>query len=477
MAVLVRRPPILSIPKPSGGGVVTPTFVHATASDLNDNNGITGNNFVFNAPNASLGANAQILAVAYPYSATRTRSVADSTSASWGSPVATYGTASTGHMNLAFYLLPNVAAALHVLTFTFDAELKPFWYEVIEFYNVAPSSPFDGSAGQVVSAGGSIVAGAYAPNTNNDANGGHLIITVAISDDPVGTNVANQASAMSASGGAHLIHANNVCTIPQISSYQVQATNGSINPGFSITQSTPTDFIVGSIALKAGSAGSDMPAGPKVRKILHYSLVNPVAGNNLVLAPTVGNTVVATMAAGNNLNNVNGVTDTSSNTLAPRAAAGESQIFDKSNLTPSDSYGINLNLDAGEPQFSLHVFDLAEMSANSFDRAQGFNGSSPNATSFPDFPDFTPTAAPGVVIMQGGLGTSSQFSLAAGAPAGAVFDCVTYTSSAPFDGDRADNADPFAHVLYSTTALQTWNWNQLAASFGSTAFATACSYK
>src|SRR5882762_10925129 len=104
--------------------MVTPTFVHATASDLNDNNGIVGNSFIFSPANASQAGNTLLLAVAYPFSAGRTRAVADSTTASWGSPIGTAGTASTGHMNLAVYALPNVAAALHILTYTFDTQLK-----------------------------------------------------------------------------------------------------------------------------------------------------------------------------------------------------------------------------------------------------------------------------------------------------------------------------------------------------------------
>ena len=479
MAVTIRtrKPWAMPIFGPASAALPVPAFVQAVASDLNDNNGITGNNYVFNLPNASLSNNAIILAVAYPFGAGRTLAISDSTTATWPSPVITAGTASAGHMNLSIYVLPSVAAALHTLTFTLDAEVKPFWYEMIEFRNIATASPADGSSSQVV-AGPNISAGSYTPSTNNDANGGHLIFTCAISDDTVGTGSTTQASAMSATGGASLIHANNICTIPQISSYAVQATNGAINPGFSVTQSSGTNFVCASIALKAANAGTAPAAGIRIAKLIHYSVVNPVLGNNVILFPCTGNLRVATMAAGDNLNKVNSVTDSAGKTYNVRALAGESQIFDIDSVTGSDALTLTFNLSAPDPQFSVHLWDVVGAAASAFDTKQGFNGTAPGSSPFNDVPDITPTSAPGLTIVQLGLGTSAQGSIASGSPAGAVFDCISYTTSAPlFDQDRMDNADPFGHANYSTTAIQTWNWNMAAAAFGSTLFGTAITYK
>jgi hypothetical protein len=164
--------------------------------------------------------------------------------------------------------------------------------------------------------------------------------------------------------------------------------------------------------------------------------------------------------------------------LTARGTAGNPQFFDKSNLTGSDSYGVKLNLNASEPQFSLHLWDVAGASASSFDATGGFNGAAPGSSPFNDFPDITPSSAPGLTIMQGAFGTASQSTFASGTPTGAVFDTVTYTTSAPlFDQDRMDNGDPAGHAKYATTAAQTWNFNIGSASFGSTSAATACTYK
>jgi hypothetical protein len=58
---------------PSG----SPAFVQGVGSQLNDNNGITGNAYIFNLPNATLAGNCLVLAVAYPFSAGRTFSIVD----------------------------------------------------------------------------------------------------------------------------------------------------------------------------------------------------------------------------------------------------------------------------------------------------------------------------------------------------------------------------------------------------------------
>jgi hypothetical protein len=473
---LVKPPlPIIQgvIPPPPPSG--TPTLVQLVGSTQNDNNGISGNGFVFNAPNPTLLGNCLVLAISYPYSATRTILISDSNGDIWPSPFTT-GTASSGNRNVSIYVLPNATAGLHKLTVTFDASLKGFQYTLAEFYNVSTVSPLDGTQGANSVTGSSANAGLFTPTTNNDASGGHLIFSYAASNDNIGTNVANEASAISATNSASLLHADNSCTMPSASAYSVQATNGSINPGFSFTQSTPTNFVVAAIALKAALAGNAPAAGIRIIRLLHCTCPVPQTGNNVFLFPSDGNLLIATMAAGSNLNQVNSVTDSNSQTYASRGSAGNSQIFDKVSATPSNALALTLNLNAAEPQFSIHLFDITGADPSPFLNASGFNGAAPGSgTVCNDLPDHTPTAAPGLTIAATGFGTGPTTSLAAGAPAGAVYDLVFYTGMT--DQDRMDNADGFGHINYTTTAAQTWNWTITSASWGSTAFATAVSYK
>lgn len=461
----------------SGGVLPVPTLAQAVASTVNDNNGINGNNFQFGPPNVTLPGNCLVLEIEYPYSASRRVAIVDSAGDTWPAAAVVAGTASSGNMRVALYVLPNASNNLHTLTVTFDALLKPFRYTLSEWNNIATASPVDGTT-TTPTPGASFTP--FTPATNNDANGGHLIISTAISNDTVGTLFANQASAMSPNNGAQLIHADNTCTIPSLSAHQVQAVNGSSTPGFSVTQSTPTNFVGAALALKIASAGQAPGPGIRIVRILHATLTNPQGGDNVILFPCDGNLRVATMAAGNNLNQVNSVKDSNNSTgYAVRTnAAGESQVFDSVNTAPNNANSLTQNLDPSETQYSIHMLDIAGAATSPFMNASGFNGSAPaSGTVFNDFPDHTPNAnVKGLSIIQTGMGTAGpEYGFASGAPAGAIFDNVNYTNNS--DSDRMDNADPFAHLYFATNTPQTWNWLLGAAGLGSTAFATAVSYK
>lgn len=461
----------------SSGGGNTPTFVQGVGSDLNDNNGITGNGFVFSLPNTTLSGNALILSVSYPFNAARTVAISDSCGDTWPAATITTGTASTGNMNSKTFVLANASACAHSLTVTLDTSVKPFHYAVAEFYNVATSSAADGSHGAANVACSAGAAGSYTPSTNNDANGGHLIWTYSISNDTVGTLLATQASAIAHTGGVSplFMHANNVSTIPQASTFDVQTTNGAINPSINMTQSSGTNCVVSSVAIKAASAGTAPAAGIRVARVLHYTFVNPQNGSNFFLFPSQGNLLVVTLAANDGINPINSVTDSNGQTYTARAISGNSQLFDKQNASSGDALVVNINFNGVGQQDSTRFFDVVGAQTSSFLTTTGFNGASPSSgnVTTTGIPIITPSAAPGLVIDVTGWGTGPTTPPVA-APAGAFYDIVFYTGMT--DQDRMDNADGTGHFYFSTTTTQTWNWNYANAARNSTLFATAAAY-
>lgn len=458
---------------PSG----SPTFVQGVGSQLNDNNGITGNGYVFNLPNATLAGNCLVLAVAYPFSAGRTFSIVDSTGDVWPTAAITTGTASNGNMNAKIYVLPNASAGLHTITFTFDTALKPFQYTLTEYYNVATASPVNGSHGTNSVAGPNVSAGAFTPG-NNDSSGGNLIFTYAISNDNIGTNAANILTNIAITGGVSplFMHANSICTIPSVSSYDVQPTSGSINPGFTLTQSSGTNFVCAAVALKAASAGQAPAAGIRIKRLLHYTSEAPTA-SDVFICPCEGNLLVAAMPAGDDLNPGITVADSNGQSYTNPGVSGQPQVFIKQNATPSNTLKVTFTNGATRPQFSVHFYDIVGAQASSLLNTNGLNQQAPASSPYNNFPNHTPTFAPGLTLCITGFGTAAQSAMASGAPAGSVFDCVSYTTAAAFDGDQMDNADPYGHVNYSTTAVQNWNWVLGAAAFNSTSFVTAVSFK
>lgn len=469
-----------SLTPSGGGGPATPTLVQHVGSTVNDNNGITGNGFKITLPNTVLAANALLLAIEYPYSATRTVALLDSSGDSWpaASNVVTVG--STGNMVVAQYVLPNASAGIHLITVTLDAAVKPFGYTISEVYNIATASPVDGTHGSANVAGPNVSAGSYTPTTNNDANGGHYIWTVARSNDTIGTVAANSASAIAPTGSASLLDADNTCTIPGTSSFFVQAINGAINPGFTVTQSTPTNFVCASLALKAASAGTAPSAtGIRIKRILHQTYVN--GGSSAVFCcPSDGNLLYMATAAGDNLMPVSGVTDSNGQSYINPATSGNPQCFYKQNATPSNSLRLTV---AGTLtlQNSWRFLDIVGANASSFLNTSGAAGAAPGSpggsfTNCPHFPDHTPNSAPSLTIVSLGFGTGPGLGMGPAAPSGSIFDLCTYPPGET-DQDRMENADGVAHVYNSTTAAQNWDWLIGPATNGSTTFSTAISFQ
>lgn len=452
-----------------GGGPATPTLVQHLGSTVNDNNGISGNGYIFTVPNTTLPGNFLIMGISFPYSASRTVSISDTTGDIWTQA----GSQITDTVNMAqrVYVIPNATAGVHRITVTFDTALRPFEYQVSEFYNVALSSPVDGTHGTASVASPNVSAGSYTPTTNNDANGGHLIWTFARSNDKIGTLAANAASTIAPTVSAALLSADNTCTIPGACSYVVQPTLGAINPGFTITQSSGTNFVCSSVALKAASAGTAPPAGIRIRRILHCTYV--LGGSTAVFQfPSDGNLLYTAMSAGDNLNPVSSVIDSNAQTYSNPGAAGNPQCYYHQNATPANN--LKVTFAVGGTQFSIRLYDIVGAQASSFQNASGFNGAAPATGVINNFPNHTPGAAPGLSLQCGGFGTGPANGMAAGAPAGAIFDLGFYTGET--DQDRMDNADSQAHAYISATTAQTWNFGLEPAAFGSTAFATACTF-
>lgn len=452
--------------------VATPTLIQHVGSTVNDNNGITGNAFVFTLPNTAGAGNCLVLGLVYPYSAGRTISVSDSTGNTWTAA----GSQVTDSTNMAMqpYVCKNASAAVHTITVTFDTALKPFGYEISEFNNIDTSSPVDGTHGTASVASPNVSAGSYTPTTNNDAQGGHLIWTFARSNDKVGTTVVTQASAIAPTGSQLLLSADNTCTIPGAASYFVQTANAAINPGFTVTQSSGTNFVCSSIALKVASAGTAAPAGIRIKRILHQTWTQ--GGSSAVFCfPCDGNLLFVSTANASDSAPFSSVVDSNSQTYTNPGAAGNPQGFYFQNATPSNALKVTVT-GTLTVQFSLRLYDIVGAQASSFLNSQGANGAAPGSgTVCDDFPDHTPTGAPGLTITTLGFGTGPGLGMASGAPPGSIFDLVTYAGET--DQDRMDNADCVGHVYYSTTVPQTWNWIIGAATNGSTTAATAVSFK
>lgn len=457
-----------------GGGGNTPTLVQHVGSTVNDNNGITGNGFKITLPNTVLAGNCLVLGMSMPFSAGRTVAISDSSGDTW--PTFSINTTDSSNLMQRIYVLPNASVGIHNITITLDALVKPFGYCISEFYNVATSSPVDGTKGAASVASPNIAVGSFTPTTNNDANGGHLIWAMTRSNDRVGATAPTAATAIVPTASMSLLDADNTCTIPGSSSFFVQSTNGAINPGWTITQSSGTNFVSSCVALKAASAGTAPSAtGIRIKRILHQTYVNG-GGSIVFCCPSDGNLLYMATSAGDNLMPVSSVTDSNGQSYTNPATSGNPQCFYKENATPSNGLRITV---AGtlSVQNSWRFFDIVGANTSSFLNTSGAAGAAPGSgTACPHFPDHTPNSAPSLTITTLGFGTGPGLGMGPAAPSGSVFDLCIYPPGET-DQDRMENADGVGHVYNSTTAAQNWDWIIGPATNGSTTFATAISFK
>jgi len=439
----------------------TPTLVQHVSSSANPaGKGIPGNAFKFTLPNAVGAGNCLILGISYAASASRTVSVTDSNGNAWPSSPAV--TVTGGQVASSVYVLPNANVGVTTVTVTFDASLLPFQYTISEFYNVATVSPVNGTSRSATtsgsSAGGTVASGSFTPG-NNDAAGGNLIWTYVFDNANPGSG--NAVTTFAPGAGFTLLDADiawgSDANAHHASEYFVQTAATAINPGMAVTMTPGGDpFNAVSVALKAAPAGT--PPGPGIR-IIRVSHCTREAGFPAAWKhqfPTSGNLIVA-VTSENSVINITSVTDTRGNLYSKVEPDGsEPQFWYAGNATPDPNLKLTFNI-SGSPAGSTVVFyDITGAAASPFDVAAGMpvmNCS--NLTNVNNAPSITPTTINGLTLASMGIGQGPGTGLFTGAPAGAIFDLVTYAGET--DLDTMDNADAKAH--FYNTDLSTENWN------------------
>ncbi len=177
-------------------GTATPTLIQFVASSANPvGQGIQGNNYKIPLPNSVGSGNCLVLEMTYTNGSTPT--ITDNISNSWSSTPVVSADGGAGNYIKAVFVLPNSNSGLITITVSFGAVFQPFQYSLSEWNNIALSSPVNGTSSINNIHGASLAPGSFTPTTNNDANGGNLIlafysISAAASSNPsswvAGTN-------------------------------------------------------------------------------------------------------------------------------------------------------------------------------------------------------------------------------------------------------------------------------------------------
>jgi hypothetical protein len=439
-----------------------PTLVQHVASSTNPLGvGISGNNFKFTLPNKVLAGNCLILGISYSSSGTLAATpITDTNGNTWPTSPAVSVSDTNANVNTAIFVLPNANAGVTTITVSFTAALLPFQYTISEFYNVALSSPVNGTSSNSAVTAPGLTSGSFTPG-DNDANGGNLIWTYAYDDSNAGSG--NAVTTFTAGTNFTLLDADitwgTQANAHHASEYFVQTTAAAINPGMTATMSPANDtFNVASVALKAASAGTPPAAtGIRIVRVSHCTNSVPPTTSWKIQFPSSGNLIVA-VTNENSVINITSVTDNKGNTYNKAEPDGsEPQFWWAGNAAPDADLKLSLNISGTPATTTVVLYDIVGAATSPLDGVVGTVAATDiNGANLINTPSIARATAPGLTIASVSLAQGPSSGLDIGSPAGAIFDLVYYTGETDFD--TMDNADGKAHFYNSDTTTENWNW-------------------
>src|SRR5437899_9942531 len=191
-----------------------------------------GNDFKCPPANASKAGNCLVLCLTYP-NGTAPTSISDPINGAWSTTAVASHDAGAGLLVSSIFIKENISAGVAPVTISFGTTIEPFQYDYSEWCNIATSGSANGSSHANASAP-NLACGSFTPTSNNDANGGNLILAYfAMSGDFNGNPTG-----FSPAGGATLLGGNIAWNgagvggqgFPEAQQAFVQTAQAAINP-------------------------------------------------------------------------------------------------------------------------------------------------------------------------------------------------------------------------------------------------------
>jgi hypothetical protein len=443
----------------SGGGARQPVLVQHVSSTSNPwpGNGISGNNFKIPLPNPVLAGDALVLAISYPSG--NKPSITDNLGNTWPSSAACTAN-KVGNMTAAIYVLPNSKAGTlatpGIVTVGLGASVQPFQYTLSEFNNIATSSPVDGciQAAGISPASGTISPGSFTPTANNNANGGNVIWSYTASAG----NTSGYPTGWTAASGFTLLDGDNIGSsgyISTASQWRIQSTQSAVTPSIVEAGDNGDTYNSLAIALKIATAGTSMPTGIHINKVLHFT--QQAAGSSLTLeAPATGNLRVLAFSLAGSVSSITDNDTGSSWTIEQSGNNPEAVIAFAPNRGPLSTLKITVRFSSVQYPTSIRFFDIQGANAAPFDvAASNIPTSCPAPVGNTSAaPPITPTTANGLTIAGMPMGAGPVKGVVG--PTHAIFDLVYYTGELDFD--MMENADAVGHYYNPDLSTENWSW-------------------
>jgi hypothetical protein len=391
----------------------------------------------------SLTGNLITVRITAPHGST-VSSITDNLSQSYS--LATSVDSGSGGWITALYYKAGTAAGVTQITVNYSASVADWHGAVMEYSNVATSSPVDATC----SNHSTTISCSLTTTAPND-----LVVSTMIG---LGSTIEwNRLSTITPGGGLFFDAADTQCS--DADSELIQVTAGSVTPSFTVTGSSQAFNILG-VAFKAATAGTQ-PTGMYILHEQHTQSTSSGPATLNTYFVSSGNLLVASYDLGNTFTDASIDTCNPSNTWVKKT---EGALFPEFFYIPSTgNFSTNLSCTLHLPGLGgngiLVIYDVVGASASPFDvlssgQSQGNGGFVTGSV--------TPTKGPGIIFAAANDGTGPVTQAGVSGTAGALFDNTPYTGET--DTGQLNNGDAWQHLFYTAPSTITYTWTMAISS-------------
>lgn len=467
------------VPGPGGSGAGAPAATPGLVNTVSGNNTLTGTlttknwnvgcangTYCAHLADASLSGNLIAVRVLYKDSPSTTISVTDDKGG--GSSIYTAGPTAHDTTNgywMAIFYTANAASGIKNIFVNSTAAVGHVAVSVSQWYNVATSSPTDGTNGNAGANGSTtITAGNISPAVSGDL----LLMWSCRTQTPAATSFTAGTGQTGVTWA--LLDADTDIVDGCSSQWGVYSSTSTINP--QMTTSGGSGYVAAAMAIKAASAGT-APSGMYVQAIGHWQVATGVGTTTSHQLPCSANAnLIVLMAGGGGDRSITGV---SSSSPSLTWAATGSKNSDGNNSTRSwyasnvstcaGTMTVTLTWDNSTGDNSVLAYVISGAAASPFRQRIARQGSMTGGTytmfqnnngldgNWGPQPGITSGLALGMDIHNLNTGYAMTN------PSGAMFDAISYGGQSldgPSDGDQNND---WGHYYVPNSSLLTWTWS------------------
>jgi Glycosyl hydrolases family 16 len=414
---------------------------NSNASDAGVGTGNPGNPFYFNLPNPSLTGNTLILeatgrVIGNP-------SITDNFTGTGTPNTWTFVTSTNdGNAQTSVFICIGATAGTQRLVITFSGNIYNAHFCCSEFDNIT-SVVGSNSVHNTVAA--TIAAGALTGGIQGD------LVWMCGYDTQNANGLSSNITSIASGPGMALLSVDQFTG--DFCQYGIQPTATNLAPTATISSSTIDAFNAVAIVLRAGTAGTGVPAGIRVMRVQAVTAERAIA----IQFPSSGNLIYAQTGFGNNIAPLSFPSGWST-----KLSVGGGQSSYLSNAGSSPNFSVLIGgTTTGIGNCTLFLYDIAGAATSPFDvNSNGLTTITGGQTNMV-FGQISPTTPNGLCLI-----TAPVFSGVVTAPSNApqcMVDSTWYGNEA-YDPDLMSNADGYAHIYNASAGVVNFTWTFLESS-------------